>query len=135
MPESKKAEVGDTIVTDCPIFEVIKAETGTVIGQEGNHLTLKGRSREFTCNNQKIYLLTKIRAPERGRITHVWIWRGKEYHKNEIEVKAPEWSVYSYLTLRPHQSGDWKVEVRVENRVLASLSFKVSAYREYLFEI
>ena len=130
--KSKKMEVEDTIVTD---LEVIKAETGTVIGQEGNYLTLKGKSKEFTCNNQKIYLLTKIRTPERGRITHVWIWRGKEYHKNEIEVKAPEWSVYSYLTLRPHQSGDWKVEVRVGDRVLASLSFNVSAYREYLFEI
>jgi transcriptional regulator with XRE-family HTH domain len=135
MPESKKMEMKDTIVTDRPNFEVIKVETGTVIGQEGNYLILKGKSKEFTCNNQKIYLLTKIRASERGRITHVWIWRGKEYHKNEIEVKAPEWSVYSYLTLRPHQSGDWKVEVRVGDRVLASLSFNVSAYREYLFEI
>jgi transcriptional regulator with XRE-family HTH domain len=133
--ESKKIEVEDTIVPDRPMFKVIKAETGTVIGHEGNHLTLKGKSKEFTCNNQKIYLLTKIRAPEGGRITHVWIWRGKEYHKNEIEVKAPEWSVYSYLTLRPHQTGDWKVEVRVGDRVLASLSFNVSGYREYLFEI
>ena len=135
IPESKKMEVGDTIVTDRPMFEVIKAETGTVIGQEGNHLTLKGKSKEFTCNNQKIYLLTKIRTPERGRITHVWVWRGKEYHRNEIEVKAPEWSVYSYIILRPYQSGDWKVEVRVGDRVLASLSFNVSGYREYLFEI
>lgn len=135
MPESKKVQGEDTIVTDHPIFKVIKAETGTVIGREGNHLTLKGKSNEFTCNNQKIYLLTKIRTPEGGRVTHVWFWRGKEYHRNEIEVKAPEWSVYSYLILRPHQSGDWKVEVRVGDRVLASLSFNVSGYREYLFEI
>jgi transcriptional regulator with XRE-family HTH domain len=135
MPESKNVLMGDTIVRDRPIFEVIKAETGTVIGQEGNHLTMKGKSKEFTCNNQKIYLLTKIRTPEGGRITHVWFWRGKEQHRNEIEVKAPEWSVYSYLTLRPHQSGGWKVEVRIGDRVLASLNFNVSGYREYLFEI
>jgi cytoskeletal protein RodZ len=135
MPESKKVQVEDTIITDRPMFEVIRAETGTVIGQEANHLTLKGKSKEFTCNNQKIYFLTKIRTPEGGRITHVWVWRGKEYHRNEIEVKAPEWSVYSYIILRPHQSGDWKVEVRVGERVLASLSFNVSGYREYLFEI
>jgi len=135
MLESRKMEVKNSILTDRFNFEVIKAETGTVIGQEGNHLILQGKSKEFTCNNQKIYLLTKIRATESGRVTHVWFWRGKEYHKNEIEVKAPEWSVYSYLTLRPHQSGDWKVEVRAGDRVLASLSFNVSAYREYLFEI
>jgi hypothetical protein len=135
MQESRKVQAKESILTDDPILEVIKAETGTVIGKEGKHLTLKGKSKEFTCNNQKIYLLTKIRAPERGKITHVWVWRGKEYHRNEIEVKAPEWSVYSYLILRPHQSGDWKVEVRAGERVLASLSFNVSGYREYLFEI
>jgi hypothetical protein len=133
--ESIKMKAKDTNVTDHPMLKVIKAETGTVIGQEGNHLTLKGKSKEFTCNNLKIYLLTKVRAPETGRISHVWIWKGKEYHKNEIVVKAPEWSVYSYLTLRPHQVGDWKVEVRVGDRVLASLSFNVSGYREYSFEI
>jgi cytoskeletal protein RodZ len=135
MPESKKVQVEDTIVTDRPIFKVINAETGTVILREYNHLTLKGKSKEFTCNNQKIYLLTKIRTPEAGRITHVWVWKGKEYYRYEMEVKAPEWSVYSYLTLRPHQSGDWRVEVRVGDRILASLSFNVSGYREYLFEI
>jgi transcriptional regulator with XRE-family HTH domain len=135
MPETKEVQGEGTIITDRPILKVIQAETGTVIGREGNHLTLKGKSKEFTCNNQKIYLLTKIRSPEGGRITHVWVWRGKEQHRNEIEVKAPEWSVYSYLTLRPHQSGEWKVEVRVGDRVLASLSFNVSGYREYLFEI
>jgi hypothetical protein len=135
MQESRKGQGKESILTDGPFFEVIKAETGTVIGKEGKHLTLKGKSKEFTCNNQKIYLLTKIRTPGRGKITHVWIWRGKEYHRNEIEVKAPEWSVYSYLILRPHQSGDWKVEVRAGERILASLSFNVSGYKEYLFEI
>jgi transcriptional regulator with XRE-family HTH domain len=135
MPESKKVHVEDTIVTDRPILKVIKAETGTVIGREGNHLTLKGKSKEFTCNNQRIYLLTEIKTPEGGRITHIWVWRGKEYYRYEMEVKAPEWSVYSYVTLRPHQSGEWKVEVKVGDRVLASQSFNVNAYREYLFEI
>lgn len=135
IPGSIKIELEDTIVANRSMVKVIKAETGTVIGQEGSHLILKGKSKEFTCNNQKIYLLTKIKAPKGGRITHVWLWRGKEYHKNEIEVKAPEWSVYSYLTLRPHQSGDWKVEVRVGDRVLTSLSFNVREYREYFFEI
>ena len=60
---------------------------------------------------------------------------GKGVPRDEIEVKAPEWSVHSELLIRPHQSGDWKVEVRVGDRVLTSLSFNVSGYREYLFEI
>jgi hypothetical protein len=96
---------------------------------------LKGKSKEFICNNQKVYFLTKIKTPKEGRIAHVWVWRGKEYHRYEMEVKAPEWSVYSYLTLRSHQSGDWKVEVRVGDKVLTSLSFNVTGYKENQFDI
>ena len=53
MPESKKVQVEDTIVTDRPIFKVIKAETGTVIGREGNHLTLKGNQRNLPVITKK----------------------------------------------------------------------------------
>jgi hypothetical protein len=135
MSGQKKMEGGDSTLSESSIFKVTEAEIGTVVKWERNHLTLKGKCREFTCNDQKIYFLTRIKTPEGGRITHVWIWKGKEYHRNEIEVKAPEWSVYSYLTLRSHQAGDWKVEVRVGDRVLAALSFNVIGYKENSFEI
>jgi len=128
MSEPKKVKTEGTVVSDRPIFKVIEADIGTVIEREGNHLVLKGKSQEFTCNNQKIYFLTKIKTPEGGRITHVWVWRGKEYQRIEIEVKAPGWSVYSYHTLRSDQLGDWKVEVRVGDKVLASQSFNATEY-------
>ena len=41
IPESKKVEVKDTVVTGRPMFEVIKAETGTVIGTGGQLLNPK----------------------------------------------------------------------------------------------
>ncbi len=135
VPEQKKVNGVDSTESGSPIFKVTEAEIGTVVKREGSHLTLEGKGREFTCNDQKIYFLTRIKTPESGRITHVWIWKGKEYHRYETEVKAPEWSVYSYLTLRSHQSGDWKVEVRVGDKVLASLCFNVIGYKENLFEI
>jgi hypothetical protein len=135
MPEPKEVRTEDTLVSDSLIFKVIEADIGTVIEREGNHLVLKGKSQEFTCNNEKIYFLTKIKTPEEGRVAHVWVWRGKEYHRIEMEVKAPEWSVYSYVTLRSHESGDWKVQVRVGDKVLASLSFHVTRDRKNLFEI
>jgi cytoskeletal protein RodZ len=133
--EQKKVNGVDSTESSSPIFKVTEAEIGTVVKREGSHLTLEGKCREFTCNDQKIYFLTRIKTPENGRITHVWIWNGKEYHRYETEVKAPEWSVYSYLTLRSHQSGDWKVEVRVGDKVLVSLSFNVNGYKENSFEI
>jgi len=130
--EQKKVEGEDSTVSDSPIFKVTEAEIGTVVKREGNHLTLEGKCREFTCNEQKIYFLTRIKTPEGGRITHVWVWRGKEYHRYETEVKSPEWSVYSYVTLRSHQRGDWKVEVRAGDNVLASETFNATIYVDLL---
>lgn len=130
--EQKRGKVGETALPNRPIFKVIEAGIGTLVDREGGHLTLKGISREFNCNNKKIYFLTKIKTPEGGRITHVWVWRGKEYHRYEIEVKSPEWSVYSYVTLRSHQRGDWKVEVRAGDNVLASETFNATIYVDLL---
>jgi transcriptional regulator with XRE-family HTH domain len=130
--EQKKGKVGETALPNRPIFKVIEAGIGTLVDREGGHLILKGISREFNCNNKKIYFLTKIKTPEGGRITHVWVWRGKEYHRYETEVKSPEWSVYSYVTLRSHQRGDWKVEVRAGDNVLASENFNATIYVDLL---
>jgi hypothetical protein len=57
-------------------------------------------------------------------IVHVWFWKGKEFHKKEIDIKPPEWTVYSFITLKRGHAGDWKVEARHDNKVLTSLSFK-----------
>ena len=132
VPEQKEVNVREAALPDRPIFEVIEAGIGTSVDREGGRLTLNGISREFTCNNRKIYFLTKIKTPEGGRITHVWVWRGKEYHRYEIEVKSPEGSVYSYVTLRSHQRGDWKVEVRAGDDVLASETFNATVYVDLL---
>ncbi len=130
--EQKEVNVGEAALPGRPIFKVIEAGIGSSVDREGGRLTLNGISREFTCNNKKIYFLTKIKTPEGGRITHVWVWRGKEYHRYEIEVKSPEGSVYSYVTLRSHQRGDWKVEVRAGDDVLASETFNATVYVDLL---
>ncbi len=130
--EQEKVKVGEAALSDRPVFQVIEAGIGTMVDREGSHLTLKGISREFNCNNRKIYFLTRIKTPEGGKITHVWVWRGKEYHRYEIEVKSPEWSAYSYVTIRSHQVGDWKVEVRAGENVLASETFNATSYVDLL---
>jgi hypothetical protein len=130
--EQKKVKVGEAVLPGRPFFKVIEAGIGTSVDREGGRLTLNGISREFTCNNKKIYFLTKIKTPEGGKITHVWVWRGKEYHRYEIDVKSPEGSVYSYVTLRSHQRGDWKVEVRAGDDVLASETFNATIYVDLL---
>jgi len=107
-------------------FVVLEAALGGGIEKEGGFLTLTGKRSEFTSNNQRAYLFTRIQAPREGKIVHVWLWKGKEFVRLEIEVKPPKWSVYSYITIRPQYAGDWMTEVRYGDNVLNTLNFKVT---------
>jgi transcriptional regulator with XRE-family HTH domain len=112
-------------------FEILEADMGTAIAREGGRPVLSGKRSEFTCNNQRVYFFTRIRAQREGKIAHVWFWEGKEFQRVEIEVKRPAWSVYSYLTLRPHLDGNWKAEARYGDHILTRISFKVSRFPDY----
>jgi hypothetical protein len=108
-----------------PAFEILEAGMGTGIERESDQQFLAGNSSEFTSNNQRGYFFTRIKTPKSGKIAHVWLWEGKEYHRMEIDVKPPAWSVYSYLTFRPQHTGNWKAEAREGDQILTSLNFKV----------
>jgi len=118
--ESKKVEAHPT-----PVFEILEAGMGTGIERESDQQFLAGNSSEFTSKNQRGYFFTRIKAPRPGKIAHVWLLEGKEYHRIEIDVKPPSWSVYSYLTFRPQHTGNWKAEAREGDQILTSLNFKV----------
>jgi len=105
-------------------FELVEAGLGTGIEQTDDFLALTGKSSEFVCNDHKVYFLTRIRAKNEGKIFHVWLWQDKEFYRKDLEIKPPEWSVYSFITLMAKYSGDWKVEVRHEDKVIAALDFK-----------
>ncbi len=108
-----------------PAFEILEAGLGTGIEKESDQQFLTGNALEFTSNNQRGYFFTRIKTPRSGKIAHVWLWEGKEYHRMEIDVKPPAWSVYSYLTFRPQHTGNWKAEAREGDQILTSLNFKV----------
>jgi len=114
--------------TDSLNFTVLKAGLGKGIEIVQNRPKLIGVSSQFACNHQRVYFLTRIRAPASGKLSHVWIWEGEEVATIDMEVKAPAWSIYSYLTIRPQQTGQWKVEVRDGSTVLSSQTFEVVEY-------
>jgi hypothetical protein len=116
----------DALPSESSPFEVLEAGIGSEIEKEGGFLVLRGESSEFACNNQRVYFFTRISAQREGRITHVWLWKDKEVHRINIDVKPPIWSVYSYINLRFHRFGEWIAEVRDGNNVLKSLSFKAT---------
>jgi transcriptional regulator with XRE-family HTH domain len=117
--------VKDVSAQQVPDFKVLEASIGTGIGREDGNQFLTGKCFDFTSNNQRGYFFTRIEAPRVGKITHIWLWEGKEYHRMEIDVKPPAWSVYSYFTFQPQHTGNWKAEVRQGDHVLTSLNFRV----------
>jgi cytoskeletal protein RodZ len=118
-------QVKDIPTQQPPSFEVTEAGIGTGIERDGLQQFLIGRCSDFTSNGQRGYFFTRIKGPRAGKITHIWLWEGKEYYRMEIDVKPPSWSVYSYLTFRPRHAGNWRAEVRDGDHVLTCLNFKV----------
>jgi hypothetical protein len=122
-PEKEQVKGAATQQTDS--FKVLEAGMGTGVEREGGQQFLTGKCSEFTSNNQRGYFFTRIKSTSVGKVTHIWLWEGKEYYRIEIDVKPPAWSVYSYFTFRPQHIGNWKVEARDGNHVLSSLDFRV----------
>ena len=106
------------------LYEVSDAHLGTGIEMEGGRPRAVGKGSEFNCENQKIYFFTRIEGPKAGKIWHVWLWEGKEHHRIEMAVKPPSWSVYSYISLPPDRSGNWRVEVRDGDKIVMGVNFK-----------
>jgi hypothetical protein len=120
---ARPTDIKEAILPESLQFEVVEASLGTGIERKDDFLILTGKCSEFVCNNQRAYFLTRIKAKREGKVVHVWLRKGREFYKKEIEVKSPEWSVYSFITLRFQHEGDWKAEARDGNKVLAVLGF------------
>jgi transcriptional regulator with XRE-family HTH domain len=105
-------------------YDVTDAHLGTGIETESGRPMVVGIGSEFKCENQRVYFFTRISTPKEGKIFHVWRREGEEFHRIEMSVNPPTWSVYSYITLPPARSGNWKVEVWEGDKLLRDLSFK-----------
>ena len=122
--EPERAEV-DTAKEEMPALKILEAGIGTGVERDGIQQFLIGKCSAFRSNNQRGYFFTRIKTARAGKIAHIWLCEGKEYHRIEIDVKPPAWSVYSYFTFRPQHTGNWKAEARDGDQVLTSLNFNV----------
>ena len=103
---------------------VSEAHLGTGIDLESGRPMVVGKGSEFRCENQRVYFFSRIMTLREGKIFHVWRREGEEFHRIEMVVKPPAWSVYSYITLPPARFGNWNVEVWDGDKVLTRSSFK-----------
>jgi cytoskeletal protein RodZ len=116
--------IGPKEVQAEPFPRVLEAQLGTGIDLESGRPMVIGKGSEFRCDNQRVYFFSRIMTLREGKISHVWRREGEEFHRIEMAVKPPAWSVYSYITLPPARFGNWNVEVWDGDKVLTHSSFK-----------
>jgi hypothetical protein len=60
-------------------------------------------------------------------ITHVWYFANEERAKITLPVRSPSWRTFSSKKIRPHEVGQWFVDVvSADGQVLQTIQFKVT---------
>ncbi len=99
---------------------------GLVAGAFGTGIEdreLLGAAESFQIGD-RVYFWSRLAGIEDGGIQHVWFLGDREIQIIDLPVGAAQWRTWSYKTLFPGMSGNWRVEVRTATeRVLGSYSF------------
>ncbi|MFH1319288.1 MAG: DUF2914 domain-containing protein [Bacteroidota bacterium] len=76
----------------------------------------------------RLYLFTKVMLETgiESSIFHVWYFGNKEMANIELPVKGPQWRTYSYKTIIPAWTGEWRVDVTTaDKKVIKSVHFRI----------
>lgn len=87
-----------------------------------------GAATHFPTSVGRLYCLTKIMgASDPTKVTHLWFHGNTQVHKVDLPVNGPAWRTYSYKTIPPGWTGDWRVDVEdAQGVVIYSIPFTVS---------
>ncbi len=87
-----------------------------------------GSAARFPSSVGRLYCLTKIvGAAEPTTVTHLWFHGDTQVHKVELTVGGPAWRTYSYKTIPPGWTGEWRVDVEdAKGVVIYSIPFTIS---------
>ena len=86
-----------------------------------------GVSDRFDPDVGRVYLWTRITGAGGGTmIKHVWYYGDEEKASIELPVKSVAWRTWSYKTVLPELTGDWKVDVvDAAGDILQSAAFSI----------
>ncbi len=75
----------------------------------------------------RLYYFTEvIEAAPSTTILHLWYWRNRNVNVVLLEVNGPRFRTWSYKTILPTWTGDWRVEARTpDGTILSSKAFRV----------
>ncbi|MFQ5990000.1 MAG: DUF2914 domain-containing protein [Candidatus Methylomirabilales bacterium] len=75
----------------------------------------------------RLYYFTEVvEAASPTTILHLWYWRNRNINVVILDVNGPRFRTWSYKTIPPTWTGDWRVEARTpDGTILSSKAFRV----------
>ncbi|MFQ5801728.1 MAG: DUF2914 domain-containing protein [Candidatus Methylomirabilales bacterium] len=75
----------------------------------------------------RLYYFTEVvEAGSPRTILHLWYWRNRSVSVVLLEVNGPRFRTWSYKTIPPAWTGEWRVEARTpDGTILSSRTFRV----------
>ena len=75
----------------------------------------------------RLYYFTEIvEAGSATTVLHLWYWRNRSVSVVLLEVNGPRFRTWSYKTIPPAWTGEWRVEARTpDGTILSSKAFHV----------
>ena len=79
------------------------------------------------ANVGRLYYFTEVmEAAPSTTILHLWYWRNRNVNVVLLEVNGPRFRTWSYKTVPPTWTGDWRVEARTpDGTILSSKAFRI----------
>lgn len=87
----------------------------------------QGADSIFAADIERVYCFTKLKnSGGNSNVTHVWYYKDKEMSRVKLAVRAATWRTWSYKTILPSWTGEWRVDVLSQDgNVLSSKSFEI----------
>ena len=100
----------------------VEASVGTAVQDRA----LQGAAETFPTTVGTVYCYTKIGKTHAGdSVEHVWYHGDQEVGRVKLNVGGSPWRTWSSKVVPAEATGDWRVDVVQEGKVLKSVNFKV----------
>jgi hypothetical protein len=101
---------------------VTEAAVGTSVAER----QLQGVADSFPATVGTLYCFTKIGQTQAGAtVEHVWYHGDEEMGRKQLNIGGSPWRTWSSKLIPADATGDWRVDVVADGKVLKSVSFKV----------
>ncbi len=102
--------------------EVMEAAVGTAVVDR----QLQGAAETFPTTVGNVFCLVKVGKTQAGaKIELVWYHSNTEVGRKELTMGGSPWRTYGSKVIPPDATGDWRVDIVADGKVLKSVGFKV----------